>query len=261
MINRAVNLAIQPESDLIQWGVPDRWSAPLITLATGRGDCEDYAIAKYVALQEAGVSERDLRVVIVHDLATAEDHAVVAARFEQKWLVLDNRRLVLLEDIEMPQVVPLFVLERDGVRQFATAATIAARDRPRRAESRGTVVARFLSFHAVRPLRIGQRLQPQRRGVGKSQHHGFAPCRQQPMLGCLAHYRCAKRIGHDQPGVGGKYLAGNVDDGCKEQPVAVQPVFHPLLIGAEIGDRRLDLNNDDFAVAAKRHQIGATARR
>ena len=50
VINRDINMAIRPTSDLAQWGVADRWSAPLATLASGRGDCEDYAIAKYVAL-------------------------------------------------------------------------------------------------------------------------------------------------------------------------------------------------------------------
>ncbi|HEX3340388.1 MAG TPA: transglutaminase-like cysteine peptidase, partial [Pseudolabrys sp.] len=52
VINRAINLAIRPMSDLAQWGVEDRWTAPLATLTTGFGDCEDYAIAKYVALME-----------------------------------------------------------------------------------------------------------------------------------------------------------------------------------------------------------------
>ena len=55
VINRAVNMAIEPMSDMAQWGVPDRWSPPLETFTTGRGDCEDYAIAKYVALTAAGV--------------------------------------------------------------------------------------------------------------------------------------------------------------------------------------------------------------
>jgi hypothetical protein len=58
VINRDINLAIRPTSDLAQWGVTDRWSAPLATLASGRGDCEDYAIAKYVALREAGLAEK-----------------------------------------------------------------------------------------------------------------------------------------------------------------------------------------------------------
>jgi predicted transglutaminase-like cysteine proteinase len=124
VINRAINLAIQPMSDLAQWGVPDRWSAPLETLASGRGDCEDYAIAKYVALREAGVAEDDVRLVIVRDLGLGEDHAVVVVRFDEKWVVLDNRRLTLIEDVDMPRVVPLFVLDHDGVKRFAPA-TIA----------------------------------------------------------------------------------------------------------------------------------------
>ncbi len=62
----------------------DRWSAPLVTFASGRGDCEDYAIAKYVALREAGIAEADLRLVISHDSAIGEDHAVVTARVDGK---------------------------------------------------------------------------------------------------------------------------------------------------------------------------------
>jgi len=122
IINRAINLAIRPTSDLAQWGVVDRWSAPLATLTTGRGDCEDYAIAKYVALTEAGVSDEDVKLIIVRDLAIGEDHAVVAARLDDKWIVLDNRRLTLLEDVEMPRVLPLFVLGHDGVKQFTPTA-------------------------------------------------------------------------------------------------------------------------------------------
>jgi predicted transglutaminase-like cysteine proteinase len=119
VINRAINLAIRPTSDLAQWGVPDRWSAPLDTLSTGRGDCEDYAIAKYVALKEAGVADADVKLVIVHDLAADEDHAVTAARLDGRWIVLDNRWLTLVDDGEMRRIIPLFVLNDDGVRQFA----------------------------------------------------------------------------------------------------------------------------------------------
>jgi predicted transglutaminase-like cysteine proteinase len=123
VINRAINLAIRPMSDLAQWGVVDRWSAPLVTLSTGRGDCEDYAIAKYVALKEAGVAAEDLRLVIVRDLAVGGDHAVVAARLDGNWIVLDNRRLTLVEDSQTRQMVPLFVLGQTGVREFALTTT------------------------------------------------------------------------------------------------------------------------------------------
>jgi predicted transglutaminase-like cysteine proteinase len=123
IINRAINLAIRPMSDFAQWGVIDRWSAPLVTFTTGRGDCEDYAIAKYVALKEAGVAAEDLKLVIVRDLAVGGDHAVVAARLDGDWIVLDNRWLTLLEDSQTRQMVPLFVLDQTGVRQFAGTTT------------------------------------------------------------------------------------------------------------------------------------------
>src|SRR5205814_2600424 len=76
-INRAINLSIRPMSDLAQYGVPDLWTSPLATLAAGAGDCEDYAIAKYVALREAGLGDRDLRLLVVRDRKLREDHAVV----------------------------------------------------------------------------------------------------------------------------------------------------------------------------------------
>jgi predicted transglutaminase-like cysteine proteinase len=127
VINRAINLAIRPTSDFAQWGVPDHWSAPLDTFTTGRGDCEDYAIAKYVALTEAGVAAADIRLVIVHNTAAGEDHAVAAVRLDGDWILLDNRWLALIEDVDMPHAIPLFVLAEDGVRQFVPAAMAGAR--------------------------------------------------------------------------------------------------------------------------------------
>jgi predicted transglutaminase-like cysteine proteinase len=119
-INRAINLAIRPVSDLVQHGVIDRWTAPLATLAAGRGDCEDYAIAKFVALREAGLPEADVRLLILHEPATQQDHAVVAVQLEAQWLVLENRHFRLVE-IEQVRSKPLFVLRHDDVRTFAVS--------------------------------------------------------------------------------------------------------------------------------------------
>jgi predicted transglutaminase-like cysteine proteinase len=127
IINRAINLAIRPMSDLAQWGVIDRWSSPLETFTTGLGDCEDYAIAKYVALMQAGVSVRDIKLVVVRNLALGEDHAVVATRLNGDWIILDNRWLTLVEDSEMRRAIPLFVLDQTGVKQFALTLTPDAR--------------------------------------------------------------------------------------------------------------------------------------
>lgn len=130
-VNRAINLAIRPLSDVTQYGVQDHWAAPLATLASGAGDCEDYAIAKLVALREAGVAQSDLRLLIVRDHLFNEDHAVLAARFEGRWRILDNRRLAMIEDHQMRQTEPLFAIDQDGVRRFTDPdMMIAAKEKP-----------------------------------------------------------------------------------------------------------------------------------
>jgi predicted transglutaminase-like cysteine proteinase len=118
-VNRAVNAALRYISDLAQHGVADRWTAPLVTLAAGRGDCEDYAIAKYAILRAAGVPSDDLRLLLVHDRAVRQDHAVLAVRDNGRWLVLDNRHLMLGETETLWHFTPLFALDHAGVSLFA----------------------------------------------------------------------------------------------------------------------------------------------
>src|SRR5947208_9593235 len=117
--NRAVNAAIRYVSDFAQHGEADRWSAPLATFATAKGDCEDYAIAKYVALREAGFPQGDLRIVLVRDRAVRQDHAVLAAHLGDRWLFLDNRRSELLVDSDASSFTPLFAINHRGVQLFA----------------------------------------------------------------------------------------------------------------------------------------------
>jgi predicted transglutaminase-like cysteine proteinase len=124
-INRAINLAIRPMSDLAQYGEIDVWSSPLVTFAHGAGDCEDYAIAKFVALRLAGISPDDLRIVIMRDTLRGEDHAVAAARLDGRWLMLDNRRMAMVEDAYVRNYRPLFVIDRHGVMQYADTPLLA----------------------------------------------------------------------------------------------------------------------------------------
>jgi predicted transglutaminase-like cysteine proteinase len=124
-INRAINLAIRPMSDLAQYGQLDVWSSPLVTLARGAGDCEDYAIAKLVALRLAGMAADDLRIVVMHDALSGEDHAVAAARLDGHWLMLDNRRTAMIEDSYMRNVQPLFVIDQHGVSQYIETPLVA----------------------------------------------------------------------------------------------------------------------------------------
>jgi predicted transglutaminase-like cysteine proteinase len=110
-VNRAVNLAIRPVDDLVQYGAPDIWASPLMTFGSGAGDCEDYAIAKYVALLEAGMASDDLRLVVVDNRAAHESHMVAAARIEGRWLILDNRTMRLVSDNESADYTPLAMLD------------------------------------------------------------------------------------------------------------------------------------------------------
>jgi predicted transglutaminase-like cysteine proteinase len=129
-INRAINLAIRPASDLVQYGSIDVWSSPLATFAQGAGDCEDYAIAKLVALRLSGIAAEDLRLVILRDTFRQQDHAVVAARLDGRWLMLDNRRMAMVEDVQLRNYRPTFVIDHAGVRQYSNPPTLlAARNR------------------------------------------------------------------------------------------------------------------------------------
>jgi len=132
-INRAINLAIRPMSDLAQYGEIDVWTSPLATFDRGAGDCEDYAIAKFMALRQAGVAADDLRIVIMRDTIHGEDHAVAAARLDGHWLMLDNRRMALVEDVNVRNYRPLFVFDQSAFMTYSDApllAHAAERDSP-----------------------------------------------------------------------------------------------------------------------------------
>jgi predicted transglutaminase-like cysteine proteinase len=122
-INRAVNLSISPMSDWAQYGYADFWASPLQTLSSAAGDCEDYAIVKYVALRHLGIAPDDLRLLIVRDDMRQAEHAIVAVRYEQKWLLLDNRTMAMINASQSRHYFPLFVLNYQGVRAFTAVAT------------------------------------------------------------------------------------------------------------------------------------------
>jgi predicted transglutaminase-like cysteine proteinase len=119
-INRAVNLAIRPLSDLARFGIDDRWSSPTETLRAGGGDCEDYAILKFLILREAGLSESELKLLIVRQRGAPTVHAVLAALVAGEWLLLDNRSLALVRLSDSPyRVLTQFAAEPVAVEHRA----------------------------------------------------------------------------------------------------------------------------------------------
>jgi predicted transglutaminase-like cysteine proteinase len=118
-LNRIVNSSIAYASDLSLHGELDRWSAPLATIQAGRGDCEDYAILKRQILIHAGAMPTDLRIVLLRDTAVRLDHAVLAARADGQWFILDNRKSGFYAERDLPHYMPLFALDQNGVKLFA----------------------------------------------------------------------------------------------------------------------------------------------
>ena len=83
---------ILPINDLTKYKVDDYWSTPKEFLISGRGDCEDYAIAKYFTLIETGIPKEKLFLAVVK-VKNETDYHMVLLYFEDKKsmpLVLDN---------------------------------------------------------------------------------------------------------------------------------------------------------------------------
>ena len=83
-INTAINAAIEPLSDLLQYGVEERWSYP-----GAKGDCEDYVLVKRRQLHAAGIPLEDLLITVVRK-TNGEGHAVLTLHTTAGDFVLDN---------------------------------------------------------------------------------------------------------------------------------------------------------------------------
>ena len=75
--------------DLRQFGLRDLWQTPL-SFAQQGGDCEDYAIAKYLLLTLLGFADEDMRIAVMTKDNGAQVHAVLLVHLDGAWLMLDN---------------------------------------------------------------------------------------------------------------------------------------------------------------------------
>ena len=114
-VNRYVNARVSFVDDIRQYGVPDHWTAAAETLRRGRGDCEDYAIAKLQLLRRAGFAEKDLYLVILRDALRRADHAVLVARADGRLLVLDNGTDRLIDSFAMPDYRPIITFSGNRI--------------------------------------------------------------------------------------------------------------------------------------------------
>ncbi|HEX5238654.1 MAG TPA: transglutaminase-like cysteine peptidase [Sphingomicrobium sp.] len=151
-VNRYVNRRVRFESDEQQFGRPDVWSAADSTLRSGRGDCEDYAIAKLQMLRTAGISDRDLYLVILRDLVRREDHAVLVVRAAGRMLLLDNGTDQLLDSADVSDYRPVLTFASygewtHGYRVSRPAITIASNDQGGDSDDQRSRSASLLAFN------------------------------------------------------------------------------------------------------------------
>ena len=113
-VNGYVNARVRFVDDRVQFGVADRWQRPSDTLARGRGDCEDFALAKRAMLRSAGVSDKDLYLVVLKDLSRRADHAVLVVRAAGRFLVLDNGTDRIVDSSEVSDYRPMLTFAAYG---------------------------------------------------------------------------------------------------------------------------------------------------
>ena len=120
-INEFYNQRIVYSTDTQVWGLTDYWASPLEMLEKGRGDCEDYVIAKYFSLVALGVPAARLRLVYVRAVlaGVVQAHMVLAyyPRPGAEPLILDN----LVEDMRLASartdLTPVFSFNSVGLWQ------------------------------------------------------------------------------------------------------------------------------------------------
>ena len=134
-VNWYVNKRVRFVDDERQYGRADVWATAGETLRRGRGDCEDFAIAKLQMLRRAGFADGDLYLSIVKDLVTRQDHAVLVVRAEGRMIVLDNGTEELMDSERLHDYRPVLTFAKAGTwthgyRVQAAPVNIAAGNEP-----------------------------------------------------------------------------------------------------------------------------------
>jgi len=105
-INKRMNKA-KYITDNNNWGKKDYWATPGEFMAKF-GDCEDYAIIKYLSLRMLGFKEDQLRVVAVKDMNLKVGHAVLIVFIKGKAYLLDNQIKQVVKASSVRHYQPVF---------------------------------------------------------------------------------------------------------------------------------------------------------
>ena len=118
--NQFINSRTLFESDFQAWQAQDYWATPLETLGAGRGDCEDFAIAKFVSLVALGVPQDQLRLIYVRatvDGTPPQAHMVLGYYPDPNGepRILDNLVGTIERASARTDLVPVFSFNAEGL--------------------------------------------------------------------------------------------------------------------------------------------------
>lgn len=122
-VNDYINLHTQYVEDTVLWGEKDYWATPLETLGKGAGDCEDYALAKYLSLRALGVPAVNMRLTYVRARlinvlpVKTRAHMVVSYYPESKSepLILDSLIAEILPASQRTDLKPVFSFNSESL--------------------------------------------------------------------------------------------------------------------------------------------------
>jgi len=104
-INDFINRRIVFEDDRSVWNQSDYWATPLETIGQGRGDCEDFAIIKYLSLRHAGIAGDKLRLIYVKATLKTPDGPIQVAHMVLAYYATPSAEPLLLDNLE-PTIQP-----------------------------------------------------------------------------------------------------------------------------------------------------------
>lgn len=113
-VNRWVNARLTFTDDAPRAAQGDEWANADASLRRGRGDCEDYALAKMQLLSALGFDRERMYLVIVRDLARRADHAVLVVQTGGRFLVLDNMTDTLVDSNQISDYRPIMSYSARG---------------------------------------------------------------------------------------------------------------------------------------------------
>lgn len=126
-VNNFVNKVVRYQSDISNNGVKDHWSSLVETFGKGAGDCEDYAIAKYVTLRLAGVADKHLRLIYVKAFYGGRTQAHMVLGYYQTPdsmpLILDNLISEVKPATQRNDLKPVFSFNSKGLWAGLSKAT------------------------------------------------------------------------------------------------------------------------------------------